>query len=265
MQSLMMNETQVLSALICFGCVSAMALEQNATTSPSVSRAELEFDHVWIVVTRDAPERAALEKAGLKISPDVNRHDGQGTASITADFQNSYIELMWPDPTVSVAPGAERGVEKFKNRMNWRTSGWCPIGIGLHRLGIATPLPFPTWTIAPDWMPKGTAIEILTARDDTKSPSFFIEPDVLAVKEKGKIDNPKAGALQHEIGVQRITEIRLVRPKGYQPVAAFAYLEKARILQSSEGNEWAVEITFDGGQKSQTKDLRPDLPLVIHY
>ena len=65
---------------------------------------ELEFDHAWIVVTRDAPERAALEKAGLKISPDVNRHDGQGTASVSAEFLNSYIELMWPDPTVSVAP-----------------------------------------------------------------------------------------------------------------------------------------------------------------
>jgi len=267
MPCLIMNETQVLSALICFGCVTAMAVEQSATTSPSASPAELEFDHVWIVVTRDAPERAALEKTGLKISPDVNRHDGQGTASITAEFQNSYIELMWPDPTVSVAPGAERGVEKFKNRMNWRTSGWCPIGIGLHRMGTATPLPFPTWTIAPDWMPKGTAIEILTARDDTKSPSFFIEPDVLAVKEKGKTDknDPKVGAVQHGIGVQRITEIRLVRPKGYQPVPAFAYLEKARILQSSEGNEWAVEITFDAGQKRQTRDLRPDLPLVIHY
>ena len=263
MQCLLMNEMQVLAALICFGCGTVMALEPSARASP----AELEFDHVWIVVARDAPERAALEKGGLKISPDVNRHNGQGTASITADFQNSYIELMWPDPTVSVAPGAERGVEKFKNRMNWRTSGWCPIGIGLHRVGTATPLPFPTWTIAPDWMPKGTAIEILTARDDTKSPSFFIEPDVLAVKEKGKTDknDPKVGSLQHGIGVKRITEIRFVRPRGYQPVAAFAYLEEARIFQSSEGNEWAVEITFDGGQKSQTKDLRPDLPLVIHY
>ena len=60
-------------------------------------------------MSRDAPERAALERAGLKISPDVNRHDGQGTASISAEFLNAYLELMWPDPTVSVAPGAERG------------------------------------------------------------------------------------------------------------------------------------------------------------
>jgi hypothetical protein len=232
--------------------------------------AELKFDHVWIVVTRDAPERAALERAGLKISPNVNRHDGQGTASISAEFLNAYIELMWPDPTVSVAPGVERGVEKFKNRMNWRTSGWCPIGIGLHRSGSAMPLPFPTWTIATDWMPKGTAIEILIARDDTKSPSFFIEPLALAVKEKAKIDNAgpartASPASDHPIGVERITDIQLIRPKEYQPVASFTYLEKAGIFKSTEGKEWAIEITFDDGRKAQTKDLRSDLPLIIHY
>src|SRR5438093_913348 len=232
----------------------------------AAAAAELEFDHVWIVVTRDAPERAALERAGLKISPDVNRHDGQGTASVSAEFFNAYIELMWPDPTVSVAPGAERGVEKFKNRMNWRASGWCPIGIALHRTGPSTTLPFPTWTIAPDWMPKGSAIEILTARDDTKSPSFFIEPPVLAVKEEAnrKIDRASP-ASDHPIGVERITDIQLIRPKEYQPVAAFTYLEKAGIFKSTEGKEWVIEITFDGGRKAQTKDLRSDVPLIIHY
>src|ERR1700736_304002 len=214
----------------------------------TATAAELEFDHVWIVVSRDAPERAALERAGLKISPDVNRNDGQGTASVSAEFLNAYIELMWPDPTVSVAQGAERGVEKFKNRMNWRTSGWCPIGIALHRTGPGTTLPFPTWSIAPDWMPKGSAIEILTARDDTKSPSFFIEPPVLAVKEEANRklaeNDPKRAAFQHPIRVERVTAIQIIRPKEYQPVAAFIYLEKAGIFKSTEGNEWS-----DGGER----------------
>jgi hypothetical protein len=242
-----------------------------AATSLSMTAAasELEFDHLWIVVSRNAPERAALEHAGLKVSPNVNRHDGQGTASVTAEFLNAYIELMWPDPTVPVSPGAERGVEKFKNRMNWRTSGWCPIGIGLHRTGPGMSLPFPTWSIAPAWMPAGSAIEILTPRDDTKSPSFFIEPPALAVKEAANrsiADNdPKRASFQHTIGVERVNEIRIIRPKAYQPVAAFTYLEKAGIFKSSEGTEWAVEITFDTGRKSKTKDLRPDLPLIIHY
>lgn len=263
----MMISRMTLCALIALVCARGFAADPSATSSPTASATKLEFDHVWIVVTRDAPERSALKRAGFKISPDVNRHDGQGTASVTADFQNFYIELMWPDPTVSVAPGAERGVEKFKNRMNWRTSGWSPIGIGLHRVGSSSPFPFPTWTIAPDWMPKGTAIEILTARDDTKSPSFFIEPPELAVKEKAKIDknDPKRASSDHPVSVERVTEVRLVRPKEYQPVAAFTYLENASIFKSSEGKEWAVEITFDTGRRAQTKDLRPDLPLVIRY
>jgi hypothetical protein len=229
----------------------------------------LEFDHIWIVVTRDAPERAALERAGLKISPDVNRNDGQGTASVSTEFLNGYLELMWPDPTVSVASGAERGVEKFKNRMNWHTSGWCPIGIGLHRTGAHTTLPFSTWSITAAWMPAGSSIEILTPRDDTKSPSFFIEPPALMVNEganrKLAENDSKRAAFQHPIGVERITAIRLVRPKDYEPIPAFTYLENAGIFKTSQGEEWAVEVTFDTGRKAQKKDLRPDLPLILHY
>ena len=237
--------------------------------SSTVVSAQLEFDHVWIVVSRDAPERAALERAGLQVSPNVSRNDGQGTASVSAEFLNAYIELIWPDPTVSVSAGAERGVEKFKNRMYWRTSGWCPIGIGLHRVGPDAPLPFPTWKIAADWMPAGTAIEVLTPRDDTKSPSFFIEPPPLAVREDanrklGKND-PKRALFQHPIGVERVTAIRIIRPVQYEPTSVFTYFEKAALIKATEGKEWAIEITFDGVRKAQTKDLRPDLPLVLHY
>src|SRR5688572_3268763 len=69
--------------------------------------------------------------------PTVNRHDGQGTASITVEFENSFLELMWPDATVSVAPGFQRGAEKFRQRMLWRTSGWSPIGIVMRRVASA--------------------------------------------------------------------------------------------------------------------------------
>jgi hypothetical protein len=93
----------------------------------------LEFDHLWIMVTQNAPERSALERAGFLISPDLNRHDGLGTASVTVEFENSYLELLWLDPTVPISPGLERAVEKFRQRTLWRTSGWCPIAIGFRR------------------------------------------------------------------------------------------------------------------------------------
>jgi hypothetical protein len=60
-----------------------------ATAALVAAPSDLQFDHVWIVVSPKAPERAALERAGFQISPDVNRHDGQGTASITVEFENN--------------------------------------------------------------------------------------------------------------------------------------------------------------------------------
>ena len=231
----------------------------------------LKFDHVWIVVHPDAPERVALERAGLQISPNVNHHDGQGTSSITAEFQNSYLELMYPDPKVSVAPGREAVVEKFRNRMLWRTSAWCPIGIGLRRTSTdKDSFPFPTWTVNMPWMPAGSGIEILTARDDTKSPSIFVEPSSLSVDEAKniaaiKMKSGDAAVFQHPLGVQRITAVRLVSPSNYRPAPAVLYLEKVGLVTVQSGDEWLLELVFDGGKTGSSKDLRPDLPLRLRY
>jgi hypothetical protein len=176
---------------------------------------------------------------------------------------------MWLDPAVPVAPGVEKGVEKFKQRMRWRESGWCPIGIALHRTAPNVTVPFPTWSFSAAWMPAGSAIEILIARDDKTSPSFSIEPPVFAVDEAAnrKIpkSDPKALVFAHPIAVERITAIGLVQPSTYQPVVAYQYLEKAGIFKTSRGAEWAIDVTFDGRRRSQTKDLRPELPMILHY
>ena len=71
----------------------------------------LTLSHCWVVVTTGAPERKALERAGLRITPTVNRHDGQGTASVTVEFLNGFLELIYPDSTVSVSPALQAGAE----------------------------------------------------------------------------------------------------------------------------------------------------------
>ena len=116
----------------------------------------LALDHVWIFVSPGAPERAALEKAGFRIAPNVNRHDGQGTASVTVEFLNHYLELIYLDKAVSVSPGLEVAVKKFERKAAWRETHASPFGIGTHRTA-ATPaeFPFPTWKVTADWMPKG--------------------------------------------------------------------------------------------------------------
>src|SRR5205085_10931283 len=79
----------------------------------------LELSHAWIVVKERAPERTALEKAGFRIAPTVSRHDGQGTASISVELLNGYLELIYPDSTVPVSPAIKVGAEKFRMKSAW--------------------------------------------------------------------------------------------------------------------------------------------------
>ncbi len=241
--------------------IALMLVATAAASATATSR--LEFDHVWIMVSPNAPERAALERAGFQISPNINQHEGQGTASITIEFQNAFLELMWPDSTVPVAPGLERAAEKFRQRMLWRTSGWCPIGIGFRRTAQSDDTwPFPTWFVTAPWLPADSAIEMLTPRDDTRSPSLFISPRALAdVRQQAA----RASLYHHPIGVHRVSGIRLVSPKTYQPIEPLSYLQKLHVIGVEQGEEWLVELTFDGGKRKESNDLRPDLPLVIRY
>jgi len=224
---------------------------------------QLAFDHASIMVSPGAPERAALEQVGLQISPGVNRNEGQGTASIAVEFQNSYLELVWVDASVPVKPSLEPAAQKFRNRMAWRTSGWCPFSIASRRTTEEKlALPFPTWSWTADWMPKGAEMVMLTPRDDTRSPALYIEPRALTDQAK---QAALAAKFHHPLGVHRITSVRLVSPNSYQPIAPLSYLQQQRILSAGHGEQWLLELTFDSGKKKKSKDLRPDLPLILRY
>jgi len=111
-------------------------------------------------------------------------------------------------------------------------------------------------------MPKGSQVEMLTPREDTRSPALLTEPRALtdtAEQEK------RASRFHHSIGAHRVTSICLVSPKTYQPIEPLAYLEKRGVLIGKQGDGWLVELTFDDGKEKKSKDLRPDIPVVIQY
>jgi len=229
----------------------------------AASGQQLAFDHASIMVSPGAPERAVLEQAGLQISPGVNRNEGQGTVSIAVEFQNSYLELVWVDASVPVKPSLEHAAQKFRNRMAWRTSGWCPFGIASRRTtDQELTLPFPTWSWTADWMPKGAEMVMLTPREDTRSPALYVEPRAVTDQDK---QAALAARFHHPLGVHRITSVRLVWPKTYQPIESLEYLQKEKIVDLRQGQEWLLELTFDDGKQQRSKDLQPTLPLLLRY
>jgi hypothetical protein len=231
------------------------------TSATPAEAAPFKLSHAWIVVKTGAPERTALEKAGFRIAPNVNRHDGQGTASITVKFVNGFLELIYPDPSVKVTPALEAGAKKFDLKSRWHETGYSPIGIVFDRIpGRATPLPFPTWRISADWMKKGSFVEMMTPKEMSKAVSLSISSQVPSKREaendKLARDPVKGVMFRHPNGAHRLSAMRIVAPCAECFPPSAKYISEHGLAQFSVGKEWVLDVTLD---------LRPDLPLVIHY
>jgi hypothetical protein len=64
---------------------------------------------------------------------------------------------------------------------------------------------------------------------------------------------------------RRITALTLISPGTYQPIAALKYLETEHVLTVKQGDQWRLELTFEYEKREKSKDLRPELPMIVRY
>lgn len=227
----------------------------------------LQPDHAWIVVGPGAKERRLLERAGFRIAPGVHRHDGQGTASITIEFLDGFLELMYPDKKVPVTNAA--AAEKFRHKSRWRRTGYSPIGIVFARTP-ATPekLPFETWRVTADWVEPGTSIEMLTPRETPLALSLSISSHAVTSRERNAElarDATRSAMFQHPNGTRRLTGFHVVAPDSAGLPPAAHWIAGHTITTFEVGRAWLLQVTLDDGAQGKTADLRPGLPLVFRY
>jgi hypothetical protein len=251
--------------LTVFAAITAACSTAAAQAAPAL----LEVDHLMIHVAPGAPERAALERAGFTVAPTVNRHDGQGSASVMVELQNGFLELVWRDDSVSVAPGLEAVAHRFQQQSAWKSTGWSPFGIGLRRApGAPDSLPFPTRTVRADWMRPGAAIELISATDSL-GPRLWVVPAMMAANgdpnsesERDRRSDP--AVFSHANGAQRFTSVKVIAP-GSGLTAGTQLIGATGVVTFERGPEWILDVTLDGGSQHQTRDLRPTLPVILHY
>lgn len=261
-----------------FTVVSAVTHSSEATPTEHVSvgtsafqsdKRPLALSHAWIVVPTGAPQRTVLEKAGFRIAPTINIHDGQGTASVSVEFLNGFFELIYPDPTVPISPASKVGAEKFRLKSEWRDTGYSPIGIVFDRTE-ATPekFSFSTWRVSADWMEKDTFIEMLTPKEMPKALSLSISSHAQnpeSENEKLARDPVKGAMFHHPNGARRLTAVRVVAPSAESLPPSATYIASHGLMKFDVGGQWLLELTLDNRKQRVTKNFQPDLPLVIHY
>lgn len=244
----------------------ALALFYAAAAPGALAQSpRVELDHVFIVVTPGAvAEIAALRAAGLTVAADSpNRHDGQGTASIAAYFENAYLELIWVDSTVSVSANQARTAEWFRNAAAWRTNRHSPFGIGLRRVaGDTAALPVPVELETSEWLGPGAAYELLRQPGDSLAADFFVVPAAVAVPRwVARARQREPELWQHAGGGREITTVRIHGLPVHQPIA-LRVLHPSRI-ETRNASSPLLELVIDDRARGQRVDLRPTLPLVI--
>lgn len=223
----------------------------------------LELDHVYILVPPGAAEAVhALRTAGVTVDTQPDRHEGEGTTSIAAFFENGYLELMWVDSSVTVDSAHLADVADFERGSAWRETGASPFGVGLHflsgdRSSLGVPfrlVPVPGADPGIDWILMRQPAESLAA-------DMFVMPTERAVPTWiRRYQTRRPELFTHASGVHRITRVVVRGPRAQRPHAASLDL---RLVGFEDAESSLLTIEFDDGRRGETVDLRPALPVIL--
>ena len=224
-------------------------------------RSSVEVDHIFVVVQPGGiSEAAALRKAGFTVGDRISRHEGQGTASVSAIFQNMYLELLWVDSTVSLKPENELDAQHFRRAADWRQSGVSPFGIGLRKSADSVTLGVPHKSYSAAWMKPGTAIELL--RQHPEELDLFVVPGYMSLPQWISVMAEKYPALLlHANGVKQVSMIGVHGSAKHRPSALDVL--KVPSFTFKESDTPLLELEFDRGREAVSIDLRPELPILI--
>jgi hypothetical protein len=219
----------------------------------------LDLDHVYILVTKDAPEARHIEASGLYLLDDIMEHSGQGTASRFFMFRNVYLELVWVNDMQEMIQQSERVGLDVVAPEDWRETGASPFGVGLHyKDGKERALPVPTKKYWAEWMPPSAWLEMIP-KASIYEPEYFILSEELAFIE------PKDSEMAHPLGLQYLTHLSITVTRRDTLGPMTQLLEENQVFQIREGEAPLMELTFDGGIREKSLDYRPVLPLIVHY
>ena len=225
----------------------------------------LELDHVYVVVPPGAVGALArLRQAGIIIDSSVNRHDGQGTASVAAMFENAYLELLWVDSSVAVDSLHQQDRADFVRARDWPHTGASPFGVGLHFVsGAVSELPVPFRLDSAARLQPGTYYVLLRQPEESLATDLFIMPANSAVTTwLARYARRRPDLFAHPLGVRRITRVVVRGPAPQRPRAAAL---QTRLVSFEKAARPHLVVEFDGGRRHATLDLRPVVPLVLVY
>ena len=220
-----------------------------------------ELDHLFICATIDAPEANRLIEFGLT-EGGRNVHPGQGTSNRRFFFHSGMIELLWLHDEQE-ARSEQTAPTRLYERCAYRETGASPFGLCLRPANQnESEFPFDYWEYRPTYLPENMSLYIAANSHLIDEPLLVYVP--FRIRPDEYPENSRQ-PLEHRVGFQEITSIRITVTKVEPYSAALNEINKLGWVSVISGKEHLLELGFDGERQGKHADFRPELPLLFNW
>ncbi len=212
----------------------------------------LELHHFFILVEPEAKVAELFLALGMQEGT-RNKHEGQGTSNRRFNFSNGTLELLWVHDAEEAIKGPGREMF-FPERVEDPTAS--PFGVILNRKDNANlEMPFEGWKYEPIYFDLPWAFHVGVNSSNLLEPLCFYVPFI----------EPESSTSKAEKGTfKTISKVHIYTPS--EPISnVLEVANTADKVSIDYGKQHLMEITFDGQQCGLTRDLRPDIPVIIHW
>jgi len=211
----------------------------------------IELDHFFILTDPGAPQADLLSGTGLTEGP-CNDHPGQGTANRRFFFANTGLELIYVRDAIEASNG--RGSRlRFPERA--KSSKASPFGLIVRASSESKTIPFPGWRYCPEYFRADQCFHVGENSDLLEEPlCICMPPNPPLADPQSKLANAHLTVTELSLGVP------VLRPS--PTLEAIADCEGIS-LRLNEPHR--MELVFNDGAEGISKDLTPELPLIVRW
>ena len=209
------------------------------------------LDHLFVLTDPGAPQADLLSDIGL-VEGTPNDHPGQGTANRRFFFSDTALEFLYVRDANEAANGRGSRLRIPERAINTKAS---PFGLIVRATGASTDVPFPGWRYCPEYFRVDQCFHVGENSDLLEEPLCICMPlNPPLAEAQLRLANPH----------MTVTEIRISVPVVQPSLALKAVVECERIsLRLNEPHR--LEIIFNEEEEGASKDMTPELPLVIRW
>lgn len=121
--------------------------------------------------------------------------------------------------------------------------------------------PFPSWDYHPICLPDFFKIQVADNTPLSEPMYFYLSFEM----RQDKVAADKRGPMEHKVHLKKVTNVKTYVNQDIPLSTSASILKQLHNLSIENDKEHLIELEFDNVTLNQSKDFRPNLPLLIKW